>query len=162
MSEKYENLRTRTIGVLSDTHGRLPQCAIEALEGCDYIVHAGDIGDHGILRRLEQIAPIVAVRGNMDRSPWAMDLPSAEIVEFGDITAYVLHDVLKLDIDPLAAGVNVVISGHEHRASIRMDRGVCYVNPGSVGQPRGQQAGTLALLHVRGDTVDAAIVELHC
>src|SRR5205807_828884 len=126
----------RHIGVISDTHGLLRPQALAALRGSALIIHAGDVGDPAILAALGEIAPVFAVRGNVDRGAWANDLPASELVEFEQHSIYVLHDLGELDLDPASAGLHAVISGHSHRPSIETKRGVLYFNPGSAGPRR--------------------------
>lgn len=126
----------RKIGLISDTHGLLRDEAIEALRGSELILHAGDVGGPEILESLRQIAPVIAVRGNIDTKDWARELPENEVLEAGGVTFYLLHDVKGLDLNPQAAGFQVVICGHSHKL-VQMERdGVLYVNPGSAGPRR--------------------------
>jgi putative phosphoesterase len=124
------------IGLISDTHGQLYEEAFNALKGVDAIVHAGDVGGLEILKALNTIAPVNAVRGNMDGGPWASSLPLADMITFEEYSFYVLHDLYRLDLDPPAAGIHVVVSGHTHRSSIETINGVLYFNPGSASQRR--------------------------
>ena len=126
----------RLIGLISDTHGLLRNEAANALAGSDLIIHAGDIGNREVLDRLKTIAPVVAIRGNMDCGDWAGSLPATAIVEIKSGRIYVLHDVKDLDFDPAAAGFKIVISGHSHRPSDGLRAGVLYLNPGSAGPRR--------------------------
>ncbi len=126
----------KTIGLISDTHGLLRPQALRALEGSDLILHAGDVGDPAILEALKTIAPVFAVRGNVDADPWAMELPETEVVETGRATFYILHDAHALDLDPLAAGFHVVVSGHSHKPARTEHGGVLFLNPGSAGPRR--------------------------
>jgi hypothetical protein len=149
-----------TIGVISDTHGRLPDAAVKLLRRADLIVHAGDVGEPYILSRLEQLAPVIAVRGNMDRASWADGVKQFEAFEVAGHTIYALHDLGQLDCDPTAAGIAVVISGHTHRPTIERKKNVLYLNPGSASRPKHGMGATVALLHLSRGSVDAAIVEL--
>lgn len=124
------------IGLISDTHGLLRAEALDALRGCDHIVHGGDIGNAGILDALAAIAPLTAVRGNNDFGPWAQRVRETERVALGPIRLYAIHDVAQLDIDPAREGVHVVVCGHSHRPRVEMRAGVLYVNPGSAGPRR--------------------------
>jgi uncharacterized protein len=124
------------IGLISDTHGLLRPEALDALRGSDFIVHAGDIGHVGILRELAKLAPVTAVRGNNDNGTWAAGLRQAEVLNAGEVFIYVIHDLAQLDLDPVAAGVHVVVSGHSHRPGFEERNGVLYVNPGSAGPRR--------------------------
>jgi len=124
------------IGLISDTHGLLRPEALDALRGSDFIVHAGDIGHMGILRELAKLAPVTAVRGNNDNGTWAAGLRETEVLNAGEVFIYVIHDLAQLDLDPVAAGVHVVVSGHSHRPGFEERNGVLYVNPGSAGPRR--------------------------
>ena len=124
------------IGLISDTHGLLRPEALQALAGSGLIIHAGDVGKPEILDQLRAIAPVVAVRGNIDKGDWASHLPLTAVVETEAVLIYVLHDVHELDLDPAAAGFGIVISGHSHKASREERSGVLYVNPGSAGPRR--------------------------
>ena len=117
MEIKSQNADDYLVGVISDTHGLLRPEAIKTLESTDLIIHAGDIGKHEVLENLRAVSPDYAVRGNMDMSGWARDLPETEVVEIGKFLLYVLHNADELDIDPAAAGFNAVIYGHTHLAS---------------------------------------------
>ena len=134
------------IGVISDTHGLLRATALDALAGSDLIIHAGDVGKPEILAQLQRIAPVVAVRGNIDHGD---ALPKTAVAEAGPARIYVLHDIHELDLDPAAAGFHIVISGHSHKPS-RVDRnGVIYLNPGSAGPRRFQLPITLAYIDLK-------------
>jgi putative phosphoesterase len=135
-----------SIGLISDTHGLLREAALEALRGCDLIVHAGDIGKPEILAALRQLAPVVAVKGNIDTAPWASELPATAIAEAGPVTIYVLHNIEDLDLDPVAAGIQVVVSGHSHQPKSVEKSGVLYINPGSAGPRRFRLPLTVARL----------------
>jgi hypothetical protein len=124
------------VGVISDTHGLLRPEAIEALRGSELIVHAGDIGSPEVLRGLEALAPVIAVRGNNDHGPWAQTLPVTEVFECGGAALYVIHDVKELALDLRETGVSVVISGHSHRPVSEKRDGVLFFNPGSAGPRR--------------------------
>jgi uncharacterized protein len=139
-------LNVRVIGLISDTHGLLREEAVQALRGVDLILHAGDVGDPAILKRLKTIAPVVAVRGNIDTAPWASELPLTAVVEAGPANFYVLHDVNDLDLNPKAAGFHCVVSGHSHKPGQHERDGVLYVNPGSAGPRRFNLPITLARL----------------
>jgi len=147
------------IGLISDTHGLLRPEAADVLRGSDFIVHAGDIGE-GVLDTLSTIAPVTAVRGNNDRAPWAEHIAETQQLRFGEVTLHVLHDLADLAIDPRAAGVDVVVTGHSHRPLIERRGGVLYVNPGSAGPVRFRLPVSLALMQVTGSEVSARIVEL--
>ena len=137
-----------SIGLISDTHGLLRPEALRALEGSELIIHAGDVGNPEIIETLKEIAPVVAVRGNVDTESWASALPETEVVETGTATIFVLHDIHTLDLNPVAAGFHIVVSGHSHKpAHVKRD-GVLYINPGSAGPQRFQLPITLARLHL--------------
>ena len=148
------------VGIVSDTHGLLRPELVEAFKGVDLIVHAGDIGGADVLRALEAIAPVVAVRGNMDRDRWTSQLRYSETVQAGDVLLYVVHDGADLDLNPASAGIRVVVSGHTHYPSHVERNGVLYVNPGSAGQRRGRIPATAALLEVNGDEVEVHFLKL--
>jgi putative phosphoesterase len=138
--------KVTAIGLISDTHGLLRQEALHALEGSELIIHAGDVGNSEIIDTLKAIAPVFAVRGNVDTESWASALPETEVVITGTATIYVLHDVHALDLNPAAAGFQIVVSGHSHKPA-RMDSGgVLYINPGSAGPRRFQLPVTIARL----------------
>ena len=124
------------IGVISNTHGLLRPEALRALSGSERIIHAGDVGDPQILEQLGEIAPVIAVRGNIDTGVWANKLPKTEVVEAGSTSIYVLHDLSKLDLKPEAAGFAAVIYGHSHVPKQETKNGVLYFNPGSAGPRR--------------------------
>jgi putative phosphoesterase len=148
------------VGVISDTHGVIRPEAIHALRGCDLLIHAGDIGEPEIVERLRALAPVFAVRGNIDQGAWAASVPPTEVVEVDGRHFYVLHDLSQLDLDPVAAGFAVVVSGHSHRPSTQVREGVLYLNPGSAGPRRFKLPVTLALVRVTRDELRPEIVEL--
>jgi putative phosphoesterase len=148
------------IGVISDTHGYLDARVIDAFVGTELIIHAGDIGKPKILETLATVAPVKAVRGNTDHGPWADDLPSTAVVVLNGMTLYVLHDIQQLDLEPQAAGIRVVISGHTHRASLEEKKSVVFLNPGSAVEPRHNRPPTVAILTARGEILDARFIEL--
>ena len=148
------------IGVISDTHGLLRPEARVALAECEHILHAGDVGDAAILDSLRKIAPVTAIRGNVDTSGACAELPETEMVELGGVVFYLVHSVNWLDLDPVAAGVQVVVSGHSHKPSVERKNGVVYLNPGSAGPRRFSLPVSVGLITVSGGTVQARIVEL--
>ncbi len=148
------------LGVISDTHGLLRKEAVEALRGADRILHAGDVGDPSILETLAQIAPVTAIRGNVDTESWAQGLPETEVVEIGGVSIYMLHDLDKLDLKPGAAGIGVVIYGHSHQPKIETKNGVLYFNPGSAGPRRFHLPVSVGKLHIESGKVKAALIEL--
>jgi len=148
------------IGLISDTHGLLRPEAVQALQGVDLLIHAGDIGRPEILDGLRSIAPLVAIRGNNDTGPWAQSLPATEVVEVGQAVLYVLHNVKELDLDPAAAGFSAVISGHSHQPSVVKRGNVVFVNPGSAGPRRFKLPISVARLQVQGASLTAEVVPL--
>jgi putative phosphoesterase len=148
------------IGVISDTHGLVRPEALRALAGADLIVHAGDVGGPEVLEALRGVAPVVAVRGNNDRGPWAAKLAETEVVETDGRSLYVLHDLNALDLDPRAAGFDAVIAGHSNRPRIDRRDGVLYLNPGSAGPRRFRLPIAVAWLAVAPAGMDAEIVQL--
>jgi putative phosphoesterase len=148
------------IGLISDTHGLLRPEALAALAGVDRIIHAGDIGKPEILDRLRSIAPLVAVRGNIDKGAWADALPSSAVAHAGDADIYVLHDVNELDLDPAAAGFAAVVSGHSHQPGNYQRSGVLFINPGSAGPRRFKLPLTLARLDTRPNPWDIQFIHL--
>ncbi len=149
------------IGVISDTHGLLRPEALAALRGVDLILHAGDLVTPEHLGALRNLAPALAVRGNMDAGAWARELPVTRVVTCGTRLIYMLHDLGQLDLDPATAGVQVVISGHTHRPCIETRDGVLYLNPGSAGPRRFNLPISLALLDLAPAVPAARIVNLH-
>ena len=149
------------IGVISDTHGLLRPEAIAALVAFapQHILHAGDVGDPAILDALARIAPVTAIRGNIDIAGPCAELPPTEYVELANKAFYLVHSIHDLDIDPMAAGVSVVVSGHSHQPSVETRRDVLYLNPGSAGPRRFKLPVTLALVTL-ADSISAQIVDL--
>jgi len=148
------------IGIISDTHGLLRPEAERALFGVQLIIHAGDVGAPEILTQLKLIAPVFAVRGNVDTQPWALELPLNTVVETSGWSFYVLHNLQELDLNPQAAGFDAVITGHTHQAAQRVEAGVLYLNPGSAGPRRFHLPVTLALLEVTRKPWNAEIVSI--
>ena len=146
------------IGVISDTHGLLRPQAIAALRGSDRILHAGDVGKPEVLEELATIAPLTAIRGNVDT--WATDLPDVERVELAGRRILVVHDVKTLEVDPAAERIDVVISGHSHKPAITRREGVLYLNPGSAGPRRFKLPIAVARLSITARRVGARIIEL--
>lgn len=162
MNSKETNNGYR-VGVISDTHGLLRSAVVETFQGVDLILHAGDIDRPQILKALQEIAPVKAVRGNMDRGGWTDSLPSAEVVEFGGITIYMIHNIQDMDLDPPRAGFQVVIFGHSHQPIIEEKNGVLFLNPGSAGPRRFHYPITVAVLAIEGSLagpkIDPQIIE---
>ncbi len=148
------------IGVISDTHGLLRPEALVALAECEHILHAGDVGKIEILDALREIAPVTAIRGNVDVSGACGELPAAEMVELGGAVFYMVHSVHDLDIHPGAAGVDVVVSGHSHKVLVERKGGVTYLNPGSAGPRRFALPVTVALVTAEAGEVAVRIVEI--
>lgn len=152
--------RGTLIGVISDTHGLWRPQVASAFAGVDLILHAGDVGDPGILAELRALAPVIAVRGNVDKGEWATRLPETEVVKIGTTQLYVLHNLEQLDLDPAAAGFVAVISGHSHQPMSREQGGMLYLNPGSAGPRRFALPVSVARVRVKGKRVSAELIEL--
>lgn len=148
------------IGIISDTHGLLRPEALDALRGSEHIIHAGDVGTPEILQELAAIAPVTAVRGNVDKGAWARRLPETEAIELDGTSLYVLHDLGQLDLKPEAAGFSVVIFGHSHIPQQETRGGVLYFNPGSAGPKRFKLPVCLGKLVVEQGNVHAEILEI--
>ena len=136
------------IGVISDTHGLLRPEAKCLLAGVDHIIHGGDIGTPDIVPTLRRIAPVTAIRGNVDKGNWAKELADTELAKLAGVSIYVLHDLNTLQVDPSAHGINVVVSGHSHAPKVETIGGVLYVNPGSAGRRRFKLPVTLATIDI--------------
>ena len=143
-----------TVGVISDTRGLLRPQALAALKGYDYIIHAGDVGSAEIIGQLAEIAPVTAVRGNVDMEAWARKLRESNVLDIGGVSLYVLHDLAQLDLSPAAAGFATVISGHSHKPGHELRDGVLYLNPGSAGPRLFKLPVTVARLHVVGSKLE--------
>ncbi len=148
------------VGVISDTHGLMRPEALHALQGVERIVHAGDVGKPEVLEALNQIAPVTAVRGNVDHGPWAARLPETEVITIGEATLYILHDLNSLPIDPAAAGFQAVIYGHSHRAASRLQGRILYLNPGSAGPRRFALPASVARLVIADGRIEAELIQL--
>jgi len=149
-----------TIGVISDTHGLLRTQACEALRGCELILHAGDVGTEEVLHELRRIAPVVAVRGNVDVEKWARRLHATEMSECKNKVFYILHRIADLDLKPSAAGVHAVIYGHSHRPSIEWRDGILYFNPGSAGPRRFSLPVTVGRIEIEDGELRPEILPL--
>jgi putative phosphoesterase len=160
MAKKYEFKNNFLIGVISDTHGRIPSGLPKAFEGVDLIIHAGDIGDEKVLDKLSKIAPVVAIRGNMDFGRWANKLPRSEIIEIGQIILYVLHIANRVDTEPAKTGFKAIISGHTHHPDTYEKNGITFLNPGSASYPKFGNPASVALLQLQRDVLSARIIEL--
>ena len=148
------------IGVISDTHGHLGPEVDNAFNGMNLIIHAGDIGRPEVLKALGNIAPTVAVRGNMDAGKWARKLPRADRIEVGRLAIFVIHDLDQLTTNPQFAGITVVISGHTHQPRTRKENGVLYLNPGSASQPRYGNPASVAILKIKRGSLNAEFIDL--
>lgn len=148
------------IGVISDTHGHIPPGVPKAFKRVDLIIHAGDIGDQTVLDKLAKIAPVKAVRGNMDYGNWANPLPETEIIEIGRMVIYVQHIANRLNANPGKASYQAVISGHTHRPDVYEKNGVTFINPGSASYPKFGQPGSAALIHINGDHLRVEFIRL--
>jgi len=151
-----------TIGLISDTHGLLRPEAVAALIGSDFIIHAGDIGSPEVLEGLARVAPVTAIRGNVDRGDWASEIPLTEVLEAGGMYLYVVHDIAELDLDPVAAGFQAVVSGHSHQPAAREKDGVLYINPGSAGPRRFSLPVAVARLTIAGGRIAPELIALDC
>ena len=136
------------IGIISDTHGLMRPQALKALRGSRLIIHAGDVGKPEILAALREVAPVIAIKGNIDKTPGTAELPATAIVEAGPAVIYVLHDLHELDLDPVAAGFQIVVSGHSHQPGRSERAGILYINPGSAGPRRFRLPVTVARLNL--------------
>jgi len=159
MNKTEKEKSSCTIGVISDTHGLLRPEVHEAFNSVERIIHAGDIGNENILQELENIAPVTAVRGNMD-GDWAFKLRRTEALEVRGNLIYVIHDIARLDLDPDSSGTNVVISGHSHRPSAGKHNGILYLNPGSAGPRRPSLPVSVGLLHINSKGIKAELIKL--
>lgn len=148
------------IGIISDTHGLLRPEALELLGGSEQIIHAGDIGSPDIVPALEKIAPVTAIRGNVDTQAWARRFPETEVVDLGGVSLYIIHDVKALDLNPKAAGLAAVISGHSHQPKQEVKDGVLYFNPGSAGPRRFRLPVSVGRLEISGGKLRAEVLTL--
>ena len=148
------------IGIISDTHGSLPQKVLTLFKGVKAIFHAGDIGSFSVIEDLADIAPVYAVAGNMDRGALAKRFPKTDLIELNDFCVYMIHELYLLDIDPATAGVNCVIFGHTHTPHIEEKGGVLFVNPGSASIPRFGQSPSVMVCHVKGKDLHPTLLKL--
>lgn len=160
MVKTFQSKDNYLVGIISDTHGHLPNSVAEAFEGVDLIIHAGDIGEPDIIEALEKISPTVAVRGNMDFGQWARNLPTDKTIELNQTLVHVLHDVYRFRWEADNAVPDVVISGHTHRPLQKQSQGVLYINPGSAGFPKSGQPATVALLQIKSRSRQVRFVKL--
>jgi putative phosphoesterase len=147
-------------GVISDTHGLVRPEALDQLHGVDHIIHAGDIGSPMVLEELRKIAPLTAIRGNVDTQQWARSIPENAVVELGGIFLYVLHNLQELDLDPYVSGFSAVITGHSHQPRHEVRKGVLYFNPGSAGPRRFRLPVAVGILTIEGKLISGEIIEL--
>jgi uncharacterized protein len=148
------------IGLISDTHGLVRAEAVEALQGVDLVIHAGDIGKPEVLDALKAIGPLVAIKGNNDIGAWAKPLPDTRLVQTADTRLFVIHNVKELDCDPATKGYDVIISGHSHKPSIVTRDGVLFVNPGSAGPRRFKLPVAVGKLFIQNQKINAELIEL--
>lgn len=148
------------IGVISDTHGLLRPEAVAALRNVNHILHAGDVGDPAILERLSALAPLTAIRGNIDQTGPCAQLPATELIEFNGVNLYMLHNLANLDLNPKAAAISIVISGHTHQPTIERRKSVLYFNPGSAGPRRFSLPVSLGFLEIAGNTIAPRLLDL--
>ncbi len=160
MTKKIEFQDNYLIGVISDTHGHLPAGVQKAFEKVDLIIHAGDIGDEKILKELSQIAPIVAVSGNMDSGKWASNLPTSECIEIGPTVVYVVHIPNRIEVAPGDSEFKAIITGHTHRPDVYERNGITFLNPGSASYPKFGHPASVALLKLQRDALNVRLIEL--
>ncbi|HLZ13806.1 MAG TPA: metallophosphoesterase family protein [Candidatus Acidoferrum sp.] len=153
-------LKTDHIGLISDTHGLLRPEALEALRGSELILHAGDVGKPEIIDQLRMLAPVVAIRGNVDTAPWAKTLNETELVETAAATFYLIHNIGDLDVNPSATGIHIVLFGHSHQPAQYQKDGVLYINPGSAGPRRFNLPISLARLNLAAKPWSADFITL--
>ena len=157
---KLEPAEPYLIGVISDTHGYLPAEVAKAFKNVNLIVHAGDIGDQKVLAKLEKIAPVVAVRGNMDSGNWARQLPATEVIEIGHLALAVTHIASRLNEESQRAGYQAVISGHTHRPDVFKKNGITFINPGSASYPKFGQPNSAAVIQLKGAGLSVEFIRL--
>lgn len=160
MSDNIQTPKSYFIGIISDTHGRLPQSVVKVFQKTDLIIHAGDIGDPEILADLAEIAPTTAVRGNMDMGAWSSQYRKTETITIAGKRLHVIHEFHHLDLQADASPYHVVIYGHTHRPQVDKRKGVLYVNPGSAVQPRFGYPPSVALLEINGEAINARLIDL--
>lgn len=148
------------IGIISDTHGLLREEVIQNLEGCNLIIHAGDIGKYEVIDRLREIAPLEVVLGNCDRNIEDESISTESIVQIGDLKLYIIHDISKLNIDLQQEKISFVVYGHSHKRNIYTENGIIYINPGSVGPKRFKLPTTMAKLYIDEELIDEEFLKL--
>ena len=160
MTKKIEFKNNYLIGVISDTHGHLPAGVQKAFEKVDLIIHAGDVGDEKVLKELSQMAPIVAVSGNMDSEKWASNLPTSECIEIGPTVVYVVHIPNRIEVAPGDSEFKAIITGHTHRPDVYERNGITFLNPGSASYPKFGHPASVALLKLQRDALNVRLIEL--
>jgi putative phosphoesterase len=145
-------------GVIADTHGYLPPPVVDSFRDLDAILHAGDVGSREILQTLEQLAPVVAVRGNTDAGSWADALAEKESIHVGARVVHMIHDVLRLRADAIGSNCLAVVAGHTHCPSIERKNGVLFINPGSAGAPRHGESACVAIVRISAADASAELV----
>ena len=160
MSEKIQAQNNYLIGIISDTHGHLPRSVSKTFKNTDLIIHAGDIGGPEIIDALEKIAPLRAVRGNMDMGQWAIRLKRTDTIKIGNKQLYVIHDAYHLNSQAPSNNYHAVIYGHTHRPQVDKQQGILFVNPGSAVQPRYGYPPSVAVLEIKADTIKARLIDL--
>jgi putative phosphoesterase len=160
MTKRIECQKHCLIGVISDTHGYVAPAVLKAFADADLILHAGDIGEPDVLKALKNIAPLVAVRGNMDFGKWANCLPQEDTVEIGGTCIHVIHDVQRLRTGEMSSGVSAIVFGHSHRRLARETEGIYYLNPGSASYPKYGESASVALLHLQNGKLDTEFISI--
>jgi len=148
------------LGLISDTHGLLRESAMRAMRNTGIIIHAGDVGDSKILEALQNLAPVTAVRGNVDTGEWATKLPPTAVVKVGAVRIYVLHDVKQLKLNSIPSDVSIVVSGHSHKPGQTTHDGIRYINPGSAGPRRFKLPITVARLNLDRQPWEAEFIDV--
>ncbi len=160
MSKRIKCQSRCLIGVISDTHGYVAPAVLKAFADADLILHAGDVGEPDVLKALNNIAPLVAVRGNMDFGKWAHRLPQEDTVEIGGICIHIIHDVQRLRTKEMPSAVSVIVFGQSHRRLARETEGIYYLNPGSASYPKFGDSASVALLHLQNGKLDTEFISL--
>ncbi len=160
MAKRTECQNPCLIGVISDTHGYVAPAVLKAFADADLILHAGDIGGPDVLKALKNIAPLVAVRGNMDFGKWANRLPQEDTVEIGGICIHIIHDVQRLRTGEMSSAISAIVFGHSHRRLARETEGIYYLNPGSASYPKYGESASVALLHLQNGKLDTEFISI--
>lgn len=150
----------KTIGLISDTHGIIKEEAIKALKGCDLIIHAGDIGSIDVIDSLKKVAPVHAIRGNIDKEEWTKQFSETKIVKVDNIVIYVIHNIKEMNIDPKKEGFNIIVYGHSHKHSKHIKDNILYINPGGSGRRRFSLPLTVAILHINDDVKIVEFIDI--